>query len=46
MLQKFILNNMAKELTKHERDTLNEIIRTMVSNAHKFLGVDEHSELQ
>lgn len=22
MLQKFILNNMAKELTKHERDTL------------------------
>lgn len=23
MLQKFILNDMAKELTKHERDTLN-----------------------
>lgn len=44
MLQKFILNNMAKELTKHERDTLNEIIHTMVSNAHKFLGPDEYKE--
>lgn len=44
MLQKFILNNMAKGLTKHERDTLNEIIHTMVSNAHKFLGVDEYKE--
>lgn len=44
MLQKFILNDMAKELTKHERDTLNEIIHTMVGNAHKFLGVDEYKE--
>ncbi len=44
MLQKFILNNMSKELTKHERDTLNEIIHTMVGNAHKFLGVDEYKE--
>lgn len=44
MLQKFILNNMAKELTKHERDILNEIIHTMIGNAHKFLGVDEYKE--
>lgn len=44
MLQKFILNNMAKELTKHERDTLNNIINTMVSNAHKFLGPDEYKD--
>lgn len=44
MLQKFILNDMAKELTKHERDTLNEIIHTMVGNAHKFLGADEYKE--
>lgn len=44
MLQKFILNNMTKGLTKHERDTLNEIIHTMVGNAHKFLGVDEYKE--
>jgi hypothetical protein len=39
MLQKFILNDMAKELTKHERDTLNNIINTMVSSAYKFLTI-------
>lgn len=44
MLQKFILNNMAKELTKHERDTLNNIINTMVSDAYKFLGPDEYKD--
>lgn len=44
MLQKFILNDMAKELTKHERDTLNNIINTMVSDAYKFLGPDEYKD--
>ena len=44
MLQKFILNDMAKELTKHERDTLNNIINTMVSDAYKFVGPDEYKD--
>lgn len=44
MLQKFILNNMAKELTKHERDTLNNIINTMVGNPRMLLGADEYGE--
>ena len=44
MLQKFILNNMAKGLTKHERDTLNEIIKTMIGNPRMFLDADEYKE--
>lgn len=44
MLQKFILNDMAKELSKHELNTLNNIIRCMVGSPYAFLDPDERRD--
>ena len=44
MLQKFILNNMAKTLSKHDLESLNGIIQSMIGNPRMFLDADEYGE--
>lgn len=44
MLQKFILNNMAKELTKHERDTPNEMLFNKYIDMFEFRGAVKEKE--
>lgn len=44
MLQKFILNNMARSLSKHDLESLNGIIQSMIGNPRMFLDADEYGE--
>lgn len=44
MLQKFILNDMARTLSKHDLKSLNGIIQSMIGNPRMFLDADEYGE--